>query len=174
MWLTPNPRRLGKFLKLVASFVLTPNEFDVFCSTIEATKSPSGYVNSMAKYIRRWTFGWLKFHDYHILMQQVLPLALHGLMAPSPRMAIMCICKVYRRICNKVWNPIDIDSLRLDVAISLSLLEMEFPPTFSDIMTHLVLHLVEELDIYRLMATTWMYLVERYMKTLKKYVRNMA
>jgi hypothetical protein len=107
-------------------------------------------------------------------MQQVLPLALHGLMALGPRMAIMCICKVYRRICNKVWNPIDIDSLRLDVAISLSLLEMEFPPTFSDIMTHLVLHLVEELDIYRLMATTWMYLVERYMKTLKKYVRNMA
>jgi hypothetical protein len=122
VWLTLNPRRPGKFLKLVANFVLTPNKFDVFYSTIEATKFPSRYVKSMVKYICRQTFGGLKFHDYHILMQQVFPLALHGLMAPSPRMAIMCICKVYKHICSKMWNLANIDFLHLDVAISLSLL----------------------------------------------------
>jgi hypothetical protein len=35
LWLIPNSRRPGKFLKPVASFVLTTSEFDVFCSTIE-------------------------------------------------------------------------------------------------------------------------------------------
>jgi hypothetical protein len=73
-----------------------------------------------------------------------------------------------------MWNLANIDSLRLDVAISLNLLQMEFPPSFFNIMTHLNFHLVEELDICKPMATRWMYLVEWYMKTLMKYVHNMA
>jgi len=95
-------------------------------------------------------------------------------MALGPRMAIMHICKVYKHICSKVWNPTHIDSLHLNVAISLNLLEMEFPPSFFDIMTHLVLHLVEELNFCGPMATRWMYPIERYMKTLKKYIHNLA
>jgi hypothetical protein len=60
------------------------------------------------------------------------------------------------------------------VAESMALLEMEFLPSFFDIMTHLPYHLVEELDLCRPVAAQWMYPVERYMKTLKNYVRNMA
>jgi len=41
-------------------------------------------------------------------------------------------------------------------------------------MTHLLYHLVDELNICGLVATKWMYPVERYMKTLKVYVWNMA
>jgi hypothetical protein len=33
---------------------------------------------------------------------------------------------------------------------------------------------VDELDIYGPVVTRWMYPMERYMKTLKFYVRNMA
>ncbi len=47
-----------------------------------------------------------------------------------------------------------------------------FPPTFFDIMTHLFIHLVEELEICGLVHTPWMYLVECYLKTLKGFVRN--
>jgi hypothetical protein len=56
----------------------------------------------------------------------------------------------------------------------MALLEMEFPPSFFGIMTHLSYHLVQELDICGPVTTRWMYPVERYMKTLKTYVRNMA
>jgi hypothetical protein len=107
-------------------------------------------------------------------MQQLLPLALRNLLAPGPRMAVMRMCKVFRRICAKVYNPADFTSLQLDVAESMALLEMEFPPSFFDIMTHLSYHLVHKLDICGLVTTRWIYLVERYMKTLKAYVRNMA
>jgi hypothetical protein len=122
------------------------------------------YVSSMAKYIRRRTFGELKSHDYHILMQQILPLTLCGLMAPCSRMAIMRICKVYKRIYNKVYNPTDIHSFRLNAMVFKFFLEMELPLSFFDIMTHLVLNLVEELGIYELVTMRWMYHVERYMK----------
>jgi len=33
-------------------------------------------------------------------------------------MAMMRVSKIFRRICNKVWNPFEIDSLRIDVAIT--------------------------------------------------------
>jgi hypothetical protein len=56
----------------------------------------------------------------------------------------------------------------------MALLEMEFPPSFFDIMTHLPYHLVQELGLCGLVASRWMYRGERCMKTLKNYLRNMA
>jgi hypothetical protein len=52
----------------------------------------------------------------------------------------------------------------------MALLEMEFPPSSFDIMTHLPYHIIEELDMCGPAATRWMYPVERYMKMLKNYV----
>jgi hypothetical protein len=86
----------------------------------------------------------------------------------------MQMCKVFHRICTKVYDPSEFQSLQLDVAKSMALLEMEFPPSFFDIMTHLPYHIVEELDMCGPVTTRWMYPVERYMKTLKSYVRNKA
>jgi hypothetical protein len=86
----------------------------------------------------------------------------------------MRMCKVYRRICSKVYDPSQFQSLLNDVAESMALLKMEFPPSFFDVMTHLPYHIVEELDMCGPVTTRWMYLVERYMKTLKNYVRNTA
>jgi hypothetical protein len=51
---------------------------------------------------------------------------------------------------------------------------MHFPPLFFDIMTHLLYHLVDELDVCGPVATKWMYFIEKYMKTWKLYMCNMA
>ncbi len=80
---------------------------------------------------------------------------------------------MFRKICNKVWNPSKIDSFRDDVVVSLALVEMHFPPSFFAIMTHL-LYLMDELDLCGPVSIRWMYLVEIYMKTLKTYVCNMV
>jgi hypothetical protein len=89
-------------------------------------------------------------------------------------MAIMRVCKIFRRICTRIYNPTDFQSLQADMAETMALVEMEFPPSFFDFMTHLSYHLVEELDLCGPVFIRWMYPVERYMKTLKTYVRNMA
>jgi hypothetical protein len=128
----------------------------------------------LGKHIWKKKLGGLKSPDYHVLMQQVLPLALRGLMKPGPCLAVMRMCKVFRRICTKVYNPAEFDSLEADVAESMALLEMQFPPLFFDIMTHLPYHLVQELDMCSPVSSRWMYPIERYMKTLKAYIRNMA
>jgi hypothetical protein len=174
LWLTAHSERGGKLMKPHASYVLTPVEFELFAQTIESLKTPIAYSSSLGKHIRGKKFGSLKSHDYHVLMQQIMPLALRGLLEPGARMAIMRMCKIFRRLCTKVYNPADFESLQLDVAESMALLEMEFPPSFFDIMTHLPYYLVEELDLCGPVSTRWMYPIERYMKTLKGYVRNMA
>lgn len=58
--------------------------------------------------------------------------------------------------------------------LSLCFLEREFPLGFFVIMTHLMFHLVEELFICGPVHCRWMYPMERYMKSLKDYVRTNA
>jgi hypothetical protein len=174
LWLTAHSRRGGKIVKPHALYVLTVEEFEVFVQTIGALKMPMGYSSTLGKHIRGTKFGSLKSHDYHVLMQQILPLALRELLTPRARMVVMRMCKVFRRICTKVYNPVEYESLQVDVTENMALLEIEFPPSFFDIMTHLPYHLVQELDLCGPVSTRWMYPIERYMKTLKGYVRNMA
>jgi len=54
------------------------------------------------------------------------------------------------------------------------MLEITMPPSFFDIMVHLIFHLVDELDMCGPVHTRWMYYVERLNKVLKGYVRNMV
>jgi hypothetical protein len=54
------------------------------------------------------------------------------------------------------------------------MLEKVFPPTFMDVMSHLMIHLVEELYLYGPIHSRWMYTIERYLKSLKDYVRTYA
>jgi hypothetical protein len=172
LWLVANPRRGGKMLKPATPYVVSDRE--VFVQTLESLRMPSGYASNLGKRIRSKKYGALKSHDYHVLMQQLLPLALRGLLKPTARTAVMRMSKLFCRVCTKVYDPLEFQSLQLDVVESLALLEMEFPPSFFDIMTHPPYHIVEELDLCGPVTTRWMYPVERYMKTLKNYVRNTA
>ncbi len=62
--------------------------------------------------------------------------------------------------------------LKKEVAITLALLEQEFLPSIFDVMTHVLIHLVEDLELCGIVQTRWMYLIERYLKTLNGYMEN--
>jgi hypothetical protein len=104
--------------------------------------------------------GNMKSHDWHKLMQQFMPLALRGLMDNNVRLSLMCLSRIFRNICAKVWDLASLLSLREDVAVTLSMIELELPGALFDVMTHLVLHVVEELAICGLVHSRWMYPVE--------------
>jgi hypothetical protein len=127
LWLVANPRRDEKMLKPTTLYVLSNCEFEVFARTIESVKMPSGYASNLGKYICSKKYGTLKSHDYHMLIQQLLPLAIQGLLQLTVRTTVMQMCKVYRRICSKVYDPSQFQSLQNDVAESMAMLEMEFP-----------------------------------------------
>jgi len=60
--------------------------------------------------------------------------------------------------------------LKVELAKTMCILEKVFPPTCFDVMSHMVVHLMEELDMCGPIHTQWMYRMERYMKALKKYM----
>ncbi len=65
-----------------------------------------------------------------------------------------------------------IPSLKVCVAKTLSLFEMWFPLGFFDIMIHLFIHLVDDLDICGPIVTRWCYQVERYLRMLNQFVEQ--
>jgi hypothetical protein len=63
--------------------------------------------------------------------------------------------------------------LKEGVITTLCMLEVEMPLTFFDVMIHLVLHPVKELNLCGLISTHWMYCIERMNKVVKGYMRYM-
>ncbi len=93
-------------LKPHASYVFIVKELNNFLERMGTIKLPTNYGSSLAKHVADKKLGLMKSHDYHMLMQQLLPLCVLGLMAVEPWMAIMRLSHVFRRICVKVWNQL--------------------------------------------------------------------
>jgi hypothetical protein len=55
----------------------------------------------------------------------------------------MKLCEFFNTISWKVIDPTKLDELQTNVVETLCKLEMIFPPSFFDIMVHLIVHLVE-------------------------------
>jgi hypothetical protein len=68
-------------------------------------------------------------------------------MAKGYRMVIIHLNHVSKKLCNKVVDPNTIANLKEDVAMTMVLLEQQFPLSFFDKMTHFLIHMVEELKI---------------------------
>ena len=65
-------------------------------------------------------------------------------------------------------------TLQKDVVQCLVSFELVFPPSFFNIMTHLIVHLVEEIQVLGPVFLHNMFPFERFMAVLKKYVHNRA
>ena len=162
----------GSKLKPHAPYVLLPADKKVFLSCIGDLRVPSGYSSSMRKHVVKGKLQSLKSHDMHVLSQQILPMALRHILHPSARAGIIRLSIVFQKVCSKEVKPQEIVWLKQYVAETLCILECWFPPSFWDIMSHLVIHVVDELAICGPVGCRWMYPVERYLGVLKKYVRN--
>ncbi len=78
--LWPIAKRLeGEYILLVAPYVLQLEEKKTLIHIIEELKTPTSYSSTFKKWIHMGTskLKGLKAHDYHILMQQILPLCVH-------------------------------------------------------------------------------------------------
>ena len=65
-----------------------------------------------------------------------------------------------------------LDDQQADVIVTLCQFEMYFPPSFFDVMVHLVVHLVREIKICGPVFMRYMYPFEMHMGTLKRKTKN--
>src|SRR4051812_31827942 len=107
-------------------------------------------------------------------MTQLLPVALWGLLPENVRVPILKLCAFLNAISQKVIDHASLERLQKDVVQCLVSFELVFPPSFFNIMTHLLVHLVDEIAILGPVFLHNMFPFERFMGVLKKYVRNRA
>src|SRR3954463_9676897 len=105
----------------------------------------------------------LKSHDCHVIMTQLLSVALRGLLPENVPLAIVKLCAFLNAISQMVIDPKILPRLRTDVAQCLVSFELIFPPSFFNIMTHVLVHLVDEIFIMGPVFLHNMFPFERFM-----------
>nr|GEZ50589.1 hypothetical protein [Tanacetum cinerariifolium] len=107
----------------------------------------------------------LKLHDYHMLMQEFLPIAIRSIMHKPTQYAIIRFFFFFRSICSKEIRFQELDKMEEELVVTLSLLEKLFPSLFFDIMVHLTVHCGPT-------CFRWTYPFKRCMKVIKGHVQN--
>ena len=148
----------------------------IFFECLSSIKVPSGFSSNIKGIINmaEKKFQNLKSHDCHVIMTQLLPIALRGLLPENVRLRIVKLCAFLNAISQKVINPDILSRLQNDVVQCLVSFELVFPPSFFNIMTHILVYLVKEIAILGPVFLHNMFPFERFMGVLKKYVHNCA
>ncbi|KAI3468992.1 hypothetical protein Pfo_025655 [Paulownia fortunei] len=87
---------------------------------------------------------------------------------------IVELCDFFKKLTSRTLHVADLNKMGEDIVFILCKMEQIFSPVFFDIMVHLTVHLPHETILVGSVSSWWMYLFERYLGALKKYVRNKA
>ncbi|XP_071707891.1 uncharacterized protein [Rutidosis leptorrhynchoides] len=157
-------------------YTMSKVEKTKFWQCLHGIKVPSGYSANIRKLVSMKDLKLLgmKSHDCHVLMTQMIPIAIRGILPNRIRHTITKLCLFFNMIHSKVIDPDVLDEYQRDIILTLCELEMYFPPSFFDVMVHLVSHIVGEIKACGpVFFLRYMYPFERYMCILKGYVRNL-
>uniref|UniRef100_A0A803MX60 Transposase n=1 Tax=Chenopodium quinoa TaxID=63459 RepID=A0A803MX60_CHEQI len=147
------------------------NEKQIFYKTLHGIKVPNGYAGNISRCvnIEKANLVGLKSHDCHILTQQLLPVALRGLLPKDVVAVLSDLCGYFRDICSKNIRVSDLNQHEAQIPIIMCHLEMIFPPSFFTVMAHLVIHLATQTKLAGPVMFRWMYFIEMYLGLLKSH-----
>nr|XP_021861027.1 uncharacterized protein LOC110800050 [Spinacia oleracea] len=159
-----------------ACYTMSRKEKKQFCECLHGIKVPSGYSSNVKRLVSLSDLRLvgMKSHDCHVMINVFLPIALRGILPKHVRHVITKLCVFFNSICAKVIDPEKLDSLNNDIVETLCRFEMYFPPSFFDIMVHLIVHLVREIKLCGPVFLRWMYPFERFFGHLKDKTKNRA
>ncbi|GJX32357.1 MAK10-like protein [Tanacetum coccineum] len=140
---------------------------DILKITILKTNTP--YPSRKIRRIRTCTHQRQQRNEAQYAL---LPYGLQKYLDLDVAKPIIKLCSFFKQICARTLMEDDMVKDESQLINILCNLEQIYPPTFFDIMIHF--HLPEEALEGGPIPYRWMYPFERYMKKLKKYVRNKA
>ena len=71
---------------------------------------------------------------------------------------------------SKDIHECEVPKWKKEIGEIVCVFENELRTSFMDLQVHLLIHLVDEIELLDVISTRWMFSFERYMKTLKRYV----
>jgi hypothetical protein len=146
--LHPAPQANGKYHLPTTSYNLNPDEKHAICVWLKTLKVSSGFCSNIRSLVsmKDLTLTNYNSHDCHVMLTTFLPIAIRAIKPVFVKMAITRLCYFFNKISQKVIDREELGSLQDFAAETLSQLEMCFPPSFFDIMVHLIVHLVGQID----------------------------
>jgi len=97
----------GRHYLSPASYNLSKEEKESMFECLSSIKVPSGFSSNIKGITDEpeKKFLNLKSHDYHVLMTQLLPVVLRGILPPHVRLATVKLCAFINAISQKAINP---------------------------------------------------------------------
>ena len=104
-----------------ACYTLLNEEKRKFCECLHGIKVPTGYSSNIKRFVSlaEKKLSGMKSHDYHVMMQVFLPIALRGLLPKHVRDPIVKLSCFFNKICSKVIHPEELDALQVIIPIKL-------------------------------------------------------
>ena len=84
--------------------------------------------------------------------------------------AISKLSAFVRWITSKEIHVASIPQWRQEIVEIVCIFEKELSTSFMDLQVHLLIHLVNEVELVGVVSCCWMFFLERYMKKLKGFV----
>nr|GEY50464.1 hypothetical protein [Tanacetum cinerariifolium] len=143
----------------VACYTLSKAEKNKFCQCLHDIRVPSGYSANIKKLVsmKKLKLIGMKSHDCHVLITQMIPIEVRGILPPQVRHTITKLCLFFNMIHSKVIDLEKLDEWQRDIILTLFQLEMYFPHSFFDVMVHRVSHIVEEIKALGPIFVHYMY-----------------
>ncbi|XP_071931860.1 uncharacterized protein [Coffea arabica] len=140
-----------------ALYVMSSSERKGFCDFLSSIKFPDGYAANISKCVKDGKLMGLKTHDYHVLLQRLIPAGIRGYLCKEVNEAIFELSEFFRDLCSKTLKMDDLERLEKNAPLILCKLEKIFPPAFFDIMIHLIVHLPKEAKLGGPVHPRWMF-----------------
>ncbi|KAL0448839.1 UNVERIFIED_CONTAM: hypothetical protein Slati_1440300 [Sesamum latifolium] len=115
----------------------------------------------------------MKSHD-SVFMHKLIPIVFRKMLSEHVWSALMEVSLLFQSMCSTTLDVTKLHELEHSVSIIMCNLEKIFPLAFFDSMEHLIVHLPYEARVGGLAQYRWIYPFERFLRDLKKKVKNKA
>ncbi|CAH9051019.1 unnamed protein product, partial [Cuscuta europaea] len=160
-----------------AVYQLTAPQRESILEWLVSLNFPDGYCSNLSRCVdldKQTMTSSMKTHDAHVIMQRLLPIALKEMLPADVWGCITEISQLFQSICSAVLDAESLRRLEDTVPILMCNLEKILPPSFFDVMEHLLIHLPYEALNGGPVFYRWMYRFERFLGDLKKKATNKA
>ncbi|XP_048543573.1 uncharacterized protein LOC125522564 isoform X2 [Triticum urartu] len=137
---------------------------EILCTVIKNCRTPDGYASNFSRCVnmKELTLTGHKIHDCHVILEDILPVALLNCYPSKDVMIIVVeLANFFKKLCSKVLDVSELDKLQESIVKTLCNMEKVFLPSFFTVMVHLMVHLVEEAKLGGPVHYRWMYPLKR-------------
>ncbi|XP_071732906.1 uncharacterized protein [Rutidosis leptorrhynchoides] len=100
LWLKPKTKgkKDGQFYKPLPKYSLKPEDKVRFCNFIKEVKLPDGFGSNFRNKVKDDNIMNMKSHDYHIMMQRLLPVGVNVFLDSTISTPIIQLCAFFKKI----------------------------------------------------------------------------